>query len=380
MLYVTDIDNPAVGYTQAALQYMMGLHAVGYTNWHYIPIGGRAVQWRAMPPWCEPLSNMRQTDATAYDLAFIHHTPDNVPHPDLRRGKKQNIGFTVTETSRIPWWLAPQLNELDAVVTASRWNARVITEAGVSVPVHVVPHAVGRYWWDGVPAAPRGEEGRYVFYYAGSWNTRKNPADLVRAYLRAFPTNDGAQGLMLKLGMSKGQERFLQAIVEDETGSSARLDPDVGDIWVYSSPWRTEGMQWLHTYGDCYVSMHRGEGWGYGLMQAAMMGKPVLYTGWSAPTEFFGDVGFDDKDGVVPLPYELIKADAPGNVPYFQTMPGEAPLMWAQVDMAAAVEALREQRRCQARPGQLPVDALRRQYSWETVGAELVKVLQTYGG
>jgi glycosyltransferase involved in cell wall biosynthesis len=42
----------------------------------------------------------------------------------------------------------------------------------------------------------------------------------------------------------------------------------------------------LHTQGDCFVSLSRGEGWGLGAFDAGTNGNPVIVTGWGGTVEF----------------------------------------------------------------------------------------------
>jgi glycosyltransferase involved in cell wall biosynthesis len=37
----------------------------------------------------------------------------------------------------------------------------------------------------------------------------------------------------------------------------------------------------LHRRGDCLVSPHRAEGWGYSIQEAMAVGTPVIATGYS---------------------------------------------------------------------------------------------------
>ena len=51
------------------------------------------------------------------------------------------IGITVWETARPPLHWPALLDTLDAPIVPTEWNRRVFSEAGVSVPIHVLPHA-----------------------------------------------------------------------------------------------------------------------------------------------------------------------------------------------------------------------------------------------
>src|SRR5437773_9141642 len=47
-----------------------------------------------------------------------------------------------------------------------------------------------------------------------------------------------------------------------------------------------EELAGLHAACDCYVSLHRSEGFGYGPAEAMVLGKPVITTGYSGVTDF----------------------------------------------------------------------------------------------
>ena len=42
----------------------------------------------------------------------------------------------------------------------------------------------------------------------------------------------------------------------------------------------------LYASADCFISLHRSEGLGLGMMEAMLLGKPVIATGWSGNLDF----------------------------------------------------------------------------------------------
>jgi glycosyltransferase involved in cell wall biosynthesis len=55
---------------------------------------------------------------------------------------------------------------------------------------------------------------------------------------------------------------------------------------------------------DCYVSLHRSEGFGYTMAEAMYLGKPVIATGWSGNTDFMSETNS------YLVNYKLVKIDS----------------------------------------------------------------------
>lgn len=367
MLYAARLDDPAVGYTQAALHYLMALRAADMSV-RLHPIGS-GVQWSQMPWWAQPLGDSKVGEPVDRSVAVIHQTPDVVVHDFVRVGEQKNIGLTVTETDRVPSWLVRKLNTLDGLIVPSQWGADVMRSSGVTVPVAVVPHAQGDYWWAGDDSVKFADR-PYTFYYIGNWNVRKNPEGVLRAYLRAFPDARPDRRLVLKLSRNAAATHMVEAIVEQECGSAVRLNQDVR---IFTDRWSEAQLAWLHKLGDCYVSAHRGEGWGYGSFQAALLGRPVIYTQWSAPCEYLSLAAGDIPVRVS----KMVDVASDGSAPYLVST--EAPLQWAEPDMDALVTAYRdayEERPMRARWHLL---RLREQGSWGVVGAVFKEALTELG-
>jgi len=52
---------------------------------------------------------------------------------------------------------------------------------------------------------------------------------------------------------------------------------------------------------DCYVSLHRSEGFGLTVAECMYMGKPVISTHWSATSEFL------NTDSGLPVNFEIVE-------------------------------------------------------------------------
>jgi len=89
-------------------------------------------------------------------------------------------------------------------------------------------------------------------------------------------------------------------------------------------------VQSFFASADVYVSLHRGEGLGLGLMESMAIGKPVIATGWS------GNMSFMDHTCSCPVRYRRAPLD--GNHPFYKPDFNVKEAFWAEpiVDDAAA--------------------------------------------
>jgi glycosyltransferase involved in cell wall biosynthesis len=75
------------------------------------------------------------------------------------------------------------------------------------------------------------------------------------------------------------------------------------------------------------VSLHRSEGFGFGLAEAMLLGKPAIGTDYSGNTDFLS------RTTGYPVPYELVPV---GSGEY----PDHHGQVWAEPDIAAAARAM----------------------------------------
>jgi glycosyltransferase involved in cell wall biosynthesis len=144
---------------------------------------------------------------------------------------------------------------------------------------------------------------------------RKNPAAVFRAFQKAFRETDRAT-LLIKTSGGDIHSADLAALRETLHAPNVILfDRLITRPQAYG----------LIAQCDCFVSLHRSEGFGLGLAEAMLLAKPVIATGYS------GNLDFMNRENSLLVDYELaeIIEDRPiytrGNV-------------WAEpsVDQAAA--------------------------------------------
>lgn len=119
----------------------------------------------------------------------------------------------------------------------------------------------------------------FVFSFDGlSSFTRKNPIACIQAFKAAFPLGSEPAGLVIKAmraDANNGEWQRLQA----EAAGDRRIHLIAGTMG-------RGAVLDLYRACDCYVSLHRAEGFGRGMAEAMLMGKPVIATGYSGNLDF----------------------------------------------------------------------------------------------
>ena len=165
----------------------------------------------------------------------------------------------------------------------------------------------------------------FNFDYGSSFN-RKNPDGAIRAFAKAFINNpDAIIVFKTKNAKSHQEERNKLLNLAKELGVECRIimiDNYIPQHDIYG----------LTNACDVYLSLHRGEGFGIGIVEAMSLGKPVVVTGYSATTEFCR------PDNSIPVPYTIEKVPHGMNDhPCYHSV-----LEWAEPNIDAAADALQQ--------------------------------------
>lgn len=232
------------------------------------------------------------------DVAIYHATPrtlSSVPWPE--RSTKR-VALTTWETARLPdEYARPLFENYDQIIVPSTysyeaircsryvWNATPGDAVGretLRQKVRIVPHCFDPHFWVRSPA-PRPGSDRTRFYTIGAWGERKNPLGVLRAYLRAFTNEDKTTLVMLLDGADFAAIRATLAC----SGLPAAALPQI--MIPSESALDEQQLLELHQGGDCFVSATRGEGWGLGMFEAAVMGNAVIAPARGGQADFLSD-------------------------------------------------------------------------------------------
>ena len=232
----------------------------------------------------------------------------------------RNVVVPAWELPAYPKVWARKLRRFDEVWALSSFIQRGLAATGITS--HLVGQSVDL---PAGPSQPRRHfglrESAFVllnFFDLSSYATRKNPEAVLRLMRRIreeHPFLDVELALKVKNGERAAEEW------------AAELKPDQR-MTVISTPLDTAGIRSLMTACDCFVSLHRAEGFGRGLGEAMRLGRLALGTAWSGNLDF-----------MTPENSLLVRADEVllkrGEYPHWRGQ------HWAEPDVDHAYELLR---------------------------------------
>jgi glycosyltransferase involved in cell wall biosynthesis len=143
---------------------------------------------------------------------------------------------------------------------------------------------------------------------------RKNPLGVMAGFEKAFGTSGRAQ-LVLKFNNSR-----MNADTQRSAALIAAKAAALPGVLLVDQVLPYRDLMSLYASADVYVSLHRGEGLGLGLMENMLLGKPVIATDWS------GNMDFTDDANACLVGHTLIPVAEES--PYHAQCPGMAPV-WA---------------------------------------------------
>ncbi len=228
-------------------------------------------------------------------INLIHLNAESVPlalayEPDVFNGA-YNIGYFFWELDSPAACHYLALELLDEVWVSSQYGVdiyrpatdRPVTRVGMCYePVPDIDREEARAF---VAQCCETEADCFTFlvvFDSFSFIQRKNPVGVLRAFQKAF-----------------GRDEDVRLIVKTQNRDRVG-DPRQVEIWnevdeIVASDERIVVVNRTLSYGDllklkkgsdCYVSLHKSEGWGFGMIEAMNLMVPVICTGYSGNMEF----------------------------------------------------------------------------------------------
>lgn len=333
-----------LGTGEASRQVVSALDAHGIP---LLPVHGRTI-----PPNRQghAFTHLDYTDAV-YPVNLICMNADVLGEFATQAGAeffdaRYSIGMWFWEVERFPEIWISAFEHVDELWLPTEHVIRAIS------PVSPVPITKITLPVEMPPVRPASREelrlpAGFMFLFSFDYHSvfeRKNPLAVIEAYVQSFDPEDGAVLVIKSINADSAVDAHARLL------EAAAGRPDIHIIDGYVSP---EHKNLIMSACDCYVSLHRAEGFGLTMAEAMYLGKPVIATGYS------GNLDFMTKDNSYLVEHKLVEI-GDGAAPY----PPEA--RWAQPDVNHAGSLMRrvfEDRQEAAIRGRRAADDIRRTHS-----------------
>jgi len=235
---------------------------------------------------------------------------------------RYNIGLWVWELSKFPekWFqFAKYYNE---IWTPSSFSADSISKS-VSIPVHkiITPIEISATKLIKNRQKFGLEDKNFVFLFIFDFLSifeRKNPLATIEAFKLAFTEDENAILVIKCINADKSPEDYKKLVKESNRKNIKIISEHLDKSDIFS----------LIASSDCYVSLHRSEGFGLTIAQAMYAEKPVIATSYG------GNIDFMNGDNSFPVKYKLI----PLEEDYGEYKKGN---VWAEPDLEHASTLMR---------------------------------------
>ena len=227
-----------------------------------------------------------------YDKLILHSTPD-LWESFIKKNQdiSNTIGYCTWETSKLPLKWVNDINLVDEVWVPSNFNKQSFIDSGVKVEIKVVPHIwhpqklfkksnikIYDFCKNEIPTD------KFTFYSIGELNFRKGIEDLVKVFNKFNEKYRDTQ-LILKLHYKDHSQKNKEYCIS----KMQELTDKIGiSIFVIFENLTNQQILSLHSFGDCYVSLNKGEGFGLTIFDAFNYGKKVITTGYGGQIDFLG--------------------------------------------------------------------------------------------
>jgi len=268
------------------------------------------------------------SSSSPYAVNLVCLNADEAINFALHKGRryfenKHNIGIWLWELADLPEEWASAFQYYDELWVSSTFVARAISRVS-PIPVYVVPHSIDLT--DRAPTSiERSQFGlspdSFVFLFMFDFQSsieRKNPLGLIEAFRQTFLENDEV-ALLIKSSHGDFDPDGFRRL-----GKAA----DRANVKLIDKVLSREEVTGLFQLCDCYISLHRSEGFGLTLAEAMYAEKPVI------ATAFGGNVDFMTETNSYLVRYRLIEIEE-DHGPYKKGG------VWADPDLQHAAELMR---------------------------------------
>ncbi|AXH57824.1 glycosyl transferase family 1 [Pseudomonas amygdali pv. tabaci str. ATCC 11528] len=233
-----------------------------------------------------------------------------------------NVIYPLWELPRYPKEWAAELDRFDEVWAPSKFIMEGLQEVCKKPVIHMplateikLDSLLSRRFF-GLPEAD------YVFlffYDLRSYATRKNPEGVLNAFNKFLAKRPYAKAhLVIKVNGVETNPKEFDALRE-------RVQELQGRVTLIHQSMSSNDVKNLLRCSDCFISLHRSEGYGFGVAEAMALGKPAIATAYS------GNMDFMTEDTSLAVNYHLVPV-LEGEYPHHENQ------RWAEPDYEQAAK------------------------------------------
>ncbi len=232
-----------------------------------------------------------------------------------------NILYGAWELSRLPEQLTGCLQGINEIWAMSSFMGQMFRRS-TSLPVHDLQLPIVTYQSESIcPSQLQIPKNNFVFLFMFDFDShvaRKNPEAVIEAFKLAFPGLSSIPVTLVIKSINGERHEKERNRLKNKIGCDSRI-LQIHEVLPHSI--NTALMKCC----DCYVSLHRSEGFGLTMAEAMLLGKPVITTGYS------GNMDFTTTETALLVDYKLVPVQ-PGDYPFSH---GE---MWAEPNVQQACD------------------------------------------
>jgi len=232
------------------------------------------------------------TNYGKYDTIIVHSTPDIWSgYIENNKNIPNKVGYCTWETNKLPLKWVESINLMPEVWVPSTFNNECFINSGVTSKIKVVPHIwhphklidkdnikIYDYCRNIIP------NNKFTFYSIGELNFRKGIEDLVNIFDKFNDDYPNTQ-LIVKVHYKEYNDTNRKYCIDTLSKLTNKLGKS---IYLILDNLSNNEVLALHSFGDCYVSLNKGEGFGLTIFDAYNLGKKVITTGYGGQVDYLG--------------------------------------------------------------------------------------------
>ena len=288
VLYI-GVYRDGTGWGNAAIDYILSLDSAG------VDVVPRAVKLNNrqidLP---KRILELESKSDSGCDVVIQHLLPHQT---DFSGEFSKSIILYATETSHFKNSSWPiHINCMDEAWVINSQMAEVSIASGVNVPIKVIPHAteVEKFSEEYPNPIPENLKDKFVFYFVGEYNPRKNIHSLLGAFHSEFSDAEDVALIIKATSPALGPQETHDQIrsMSNKIKHDLKIFPDPTyhvEEAIMTTMFDQKYMMGLHQHADCFVMPSYGEAWCIPAFNAMGMGSTPIANGTGGLIDYIDD-------------------------------------------------------------------------------------------